>query len=160
MICWALTAAGWAAEQVAPRDIVRVVCSRMAAGLRSPTPLFPTDTALCHCLTLIDGVEYIAYKTMAATIGEQRGNLQEPVNWSNPDEWIAQQLEGTPQALARRLWHDSQRTLNPCYICGCWYLAAKHELFLRDRGDIQLRPQHLPKRQGQPAQVRSLEWTQ
>ena len=103
----------WAAEQVVPRDIVRVVRSRMAAGLRSPTPLLPTDTALCHFLTLIDGVEYIAYKTMAAAIGEQRGNSQEPVNWSNPDEWIVQQLEGTPQALARRLWHDSQRTLNP-----------------------------------------------
>ena len=161
---WVLTEAGRQAEQVDPREVVRFVRGQMGArkaeengqepifaqdgdaaaagapdavpALRSPTPLFPTYSNVRRFLTILDGTTNAAYQAMAGAIWEQRGNPQEQVDWSNPDEWIDERLEGANRELARRIWLGSQRELNPRHTRGCWYFVTKHDLLARDRNDI------------------------
>jgi restriction system protein len=163
---WALTQAGWQANSVNPSEIVRTVRSRLDAarrakagqapfldgevetpapkapfgttggGLRSPTPLFPTYSNARHFLRIVDGIAGDAYQSMAASIWDQRGNPQEQVNWSNPDEWIAARLQGDDRKLAQRIWQDSEKQLNPRYTRGCWYFVMKHTLLARGRDNI------------------------
>ncbi|MEI2776545.1 MAG: winged helix-turn-helix domain-containing protein [Tetrasphaera sp.] len=158
---WLLTPAGWQTETVDPAEVVRAVRSQMRAravekggqapifpglaveqaprsqpvasapGLRSPTPLLPTYTNARHFLRILDGVSAAAYLGMASAIWDQRGNPREQVDWSDPDAWIAARLDGDNRMLALRLWHDSQRQLNPRYTRGCWYFAARHDLLSR-----------------------------
>jgi restriction system protein len=73
---------------------------------------------------------------MANAIWDQRGNPQAQVDWSNPDEWIPERLDGANRELAQRLWRESQRTLNPRYTRGCWYFVTKHDLMHRAAGDL------------------------
>ena len=163
---WLLTELGWKTQAANPAEIVRTVRSQMQAravekggqapifpdiaveppaaahataatpGPRSPTPLFPTYGNVRHFLRILSGVKGAAYLGMASAIWDQRGNPQEQVDWSNPDAWIAARLVGANQMLAQRIWHDSQRQLNPRYTRGCWYFALKHDLLARDRSDM------------------------
>jgi restriction system protein len=162
---WTLTAVGWTVESVNVDEIVRFVRSQMAArraheggqapivpevfaepdletpnsdslDLRSPTPLFPTYSAVRQFLTLLDGVAYTAYQSMASAIWDQRGSPQEQVDWSNPNEWIPERLSGAERELAQRIWHRSQQTLNPRYTRGCWYFVSKHDLLRRASDDV------------------------
>jgi restriction system protein len=105
-------------------------------GLRSPTPLFPTYSNARHFLRIFDGVAGDAYQSMASAIWEQRGNPQEQVNWSNPDEWIGERLQGEERKLAQRIWQESQEKLNPRYTRGCWYFVTKHGLLARGRDGV------------------------
>lgn len=162
---WLLTEEGWKTQTVTSTEVVRAVRRQMqnravekdgqapifpelvtetpatyrtpsdAPGLRSPTPLFPTYSNVRHFLRILGGVKGAAYLAMAGAIWEQRGNPQEQVDWSNPDEWIAVRLDGANRALAQRIWRDSQQQLNPRYTRGCWYFALKHDLLARDRTD-------------------------
>jgi restriction system protein len=163
---WAFTDVGWQTTSIDPREIVRTVRSQLDAArqakdgqapfeieeiaseaskssaatsgseLRSPTPLFPTYKNARHFLRMIDGVRADVYQSMASAIWDQRGNPQEQVNWSNPDEWIAQRLSGEDSRLAQRIWLDSQKQLNPRYTRGCWYFVNKHNLMTRSRDGI------------------------
>ncbi|MFN8469195.1 MAG: Mrr restriction system protein [Caldilineaceae bacterium] len=163
---WALTEAGWQTTSINPSEIVRTVRSQLEAarhakdgqapfaieevavsapkaagapdggGLRSPTPLFPTYSNVRHFLRIFDGVPSDAYQAMAAAIWDQRGNPQEQVDWSSPDEWIGQRLHGDDRTLAQRIWQDSQKQLNPRYTRGCWYFVMKHSLLARSRDGI------------------------
>jgi restriction system protein len=40
------------------------------------------------------------------------------------------------RVLAERIWHASNRQLNPRYTRGCWYLGFKHGLLSRRQGEI------------------------
>lgn len=160
---WVLTPAGWETRTVDPGEVVRAVQSRHAArrnsesgqapifpepraepaaaagsrsALRSPTPRLPTYGNVRHFLVILNGVARSAYRAMDAAIYEQRGSPQEQVDWSNPDEWIDQRLAGANRDLARRIWRESGRTLNPRHTRSCWDFAAKHDLLARDRADV------------------------
>ena len=95
---WALTELGWKTETVDPAEVVRTVQGQMeaksaakdgqapifpdlvaeaparppattvAAGVRSPTPLFPTYGNVRHFLHILDGVPAAAYLSMANAI--------------------------------------------------------------------------------------------
>lgn len=100
----------------------------------SPTPDLPIYANARHFLHILNGVAYVLYRSTYNTIWEQRGNPKETISWTDPDNWIPQRLTGDEQALALRIWHESQHTLNPRYLRGCWYLAARHELFTQQNG--------------------------
>jgi restriction system protein len=163
---WMLTETGWQTAMIDPREIVRTVRSQMdaerqtkdgqtpfdieavveptlqtptstsTAGPRSPTPLFPTYTNARHFLRIIDGIFADAYQTMASAIRDLHGNPQEQVNWSSPDEWIAQRLDGEDRELAQNIWLGSEKHINPRYTRGCWYFVIKHRLLTRKQDNI------------------------
>lgn len=104
--------------------------------IRSLTPHFPTYRIARHFLRVGDGVCHPLYRSMHGQIWGQRGSPQEQTNWTNPDEWIPQRLSGEEQALALKIWHESDHHLNPRYLRGARRLAAKHELLSVDSQDV------------------------
>lgn len=104
--------------------------------IRSPTPNLKTHSNARHFLRIMDGVPYTLYKATFDAIWEQRGSPQDQVNWTDPDSWIPERLSGEEQVLARRIWTESNRELNPRYQRPLWYLTKKHHLLERDRRGV------------------------
>lgn len=57
------------------------------------------------------------------------------INWTNPDDWIPQRLEGEERELATKIWHETKGIVNPRYTRGGWYLARRHDLITMDLDD-------------------------
>lgn len=102
---------------------------------RSLTPDLPEYRLAGHFLRILDGTAYFLYRGMYNSIWEQRGNPKENVNWTEPERWIPERLQGDEQVLALRIWRESQGELNPRYTRGCWYLTTKHDLLRQDEDD-------------------------
>lgn len=118
-----------------PEPVATVIDPQMSPEIAderiSLTPDMPTYTTARHFIRIMNGVPWSLYRSMRAQVWEQRGNPQETVDWSEPDTWIAQRLEGDEQALALRLWRESDHIVNPRYLRGSWYLASRHGLLER-----------------------------
>ena len=107
----------------------------MEENYRSLTPHYPTYRNACHFIKLMDGASYSLYRSMYDEIWEQRGNPQQQMDWSQPDEWILKRLTGVKQQLALKLWRESKKELNPRYLRGPWYFSQNHDL-LHTESDI------------------------
>ncbi len=72
-------------------------------------------------------------------IWEQTGTPQNPVDWTNPDEWIDKRLPGATGALARRIWNESAQSVNPRHMYGSYLFINTYDLLLPDHtGTYQL----------------------
>ncbi len=69
---------------------------------------------------------------MRNAIFDQTGTPQNPVDWSNPDVWIDERLSGDEAALARRIWEESDKTVNPRHIYGAYLLMNGYDLLVPD----------------------------
>lgn len=95
---------------------------------RSLTAWMPTYQQARHFLRIVEGTSYSRFRSMRDAIDEQRGTPQSTVNWSNPEEWIPERLHDENQALAKRLWHESEKTVNPRDCRGLMSLSDTHNL--------------------------------
>jgi restriction system protein len=66
-------------------------------------------------LTILDNVPKKKVNNMMNTIWDQTGNPQNPVDWSDPDTWIVENLKGDDLELAKRIWVESEHKVNPRY---------------------------------------------
>lgn len=71
---------------------------------------------LSEFLRTAEGSEVATLRAMAKRLWEQRGTPQEPVDWSNPDEWIPERLAGVEMQAALDMWERSGKSLNPRYL--------------------------------------------
>jgi restriction system protein len=69
-------------------------------------------------------------QSLLSRLAELRGTPQEPEDWSNPEGWIGQRLQGDEQALARAIWVGSSHDVNPRHIYGPWYLIRGYALMI------------------------------
>lgn len=104
--------------------------------VRSLTPHFPRYRTARHFLRIMDGVAYPLYRSTYDEISEQRGTPQEQADWTDPDLWIRERLNGDKETLALQMWHESSHQFNPRYTLGSWSLSTRHDLLMRDAGDI------------------------
>lgn len=58
------------------------------------TPLFPTYAQARALMKAATGVLPKAVRDLITVIHDQMGTPQNPVDWSDPDTWIAERLEG------------------------------------------------------------------
>ena len=100
------------------------------------TPWFRPYSDVRMLLTLLPGVSKAAVKSMISALDEQTGTPQNPVDWSDPDTWIAERLHGNDQLLAQHIWQGSHHTVGPRYIAGALYLIHLYELLETDRDGI------------------------
>jgi len=100
-------------------------------------PLFPLYSRVRQLLPVLDGRPRADLQSLLNRLAELRGTPQEPEDWSNPDEWIGQRLQGVEQDLARAIWEQSDRQANPRHIYGCWYLIRGYTL-LTENSDGKL----------------------
>lgn len=69
------------------------------------------------------------------------GSRKKPTSFKNPDEWIPEKLGSESQDLARAVWIESGKTLNPARTEGAWALVRKYNLMVTDSADLlQLTP--------------------
>jgi len=104
--------------------------------LRIRSPLLPTWGDARDLLRIWDGVQRADQDAMHRQIMEQTGTPQGPVDWSRPDEWIDERLAGAPQALARRIWHETAGRVNPRYAYGSMLFTRLHELIAVDEAGV------------------------
>lgn len=67
---------------------------------------------------------------------EQMGTPQNPVDWTDPDQWIPDRLSGENRALAQYIWTNSGKTVNPRYLDGSHMLKLVHQFLKPDTNDI------------------------
>ncbi len=104
-------------------------------SLLSLTPELPTYARARAFLRVVTGIPYAEYHSMHEKILEQIGNPKETVDWTDPEEWIAERLSGVEQSLAFKIWRESKEKVNPRHTRGSWYFCTKHNLLFRDDTD-------------------------
>lgn len=100
------------------------------------TPHFPLYSTVRKMLVIWPGVSKATLISMIRTIDEQTGTPQNPVDWSEPDTWINERLSGTEADLARRIWVETGRTVNPRHIYGTYLFVNRYELLVPDSGGV------------------------
>ena len=96
------------------------------------TPLFPLYSEIKALLRVFSGIKKDAVWSMIKAVFEQVGTPQNTVDWSRPDEWIAQRLKGEHRELAERIWEKSQQTVNPRHIYGSYLFINTFSLLTQD----------------------------
>ncbi len=101
---------------------------------RSLTRFFPTYRQVKLFLGILEGTHYSQYYEMWKSIYGQKGTPQDTANWTEPEEWIPKRLAGAEQALALRIWRESDHIVNPRYTDGIISLIKCHELSVYPHG--------------------------
>lgn len=96
------------------------------------TSWFPPYSSVDHLLTIMDGVSKASVADMIVAILDHKGNPQNPTDFSDPDEWIPKYLIGESAILARRIWVESNRTVNPRHIQGVITFTNIYGLLVMD----------------------------
>ncbi len=97
-------------------------------GHKVRTPLFPLYSEVRRLLPLFEGVKKSAVTHLISAIYDQTGTPQEPVVWTDPDEWITTRLSGQDQELARIIWEGSGKQVNPRHIYGAYLFINSFDL--------------------------------
>lgn len=92
------------------------------------SPWLPTWSMVRTLLRLWDGVATADIDGMWREVIAQAGTPQAPVDWSDPDTWIAERLTGASRVLAEHVWRGSERTVNPRYVHGSMLFARLYDL--------------------------------
>lgn len=100
------------------------------------TPWFPPYSSVSQLLKILDGVSKAGITNMMNAIWELRGTPQNPADWSDPDKWITERLSGEATLLARRIWEESNRTVNPRYIHGAYNFVNSYGLLIADSAGV------------------------
>lgn len=106
------------------------------------TPLFPLYGEVRACVAAWNGEEVKAVREMMNTIFSMTGTPQDPVDWTDPDTWIPNRLDGENRRLASSLWKSSNGIANPRHVYGCYLFINSMKLLdqidgvyrLNDRG--------------------------
>ena len=92
------------------------------------TPLFPTYVQAAALMKAATGSVPEDVRDMITAIQAQTGTPQNPVDWSEPDRWIAERLSGGDAELAYRIWRMDGHVLNPRHSYGSWLFVNNYGL--------------------------------
>ncbi len=111
--------------------------TQVSAAMKPPThkvrtPIFPLYSEVRKLLPIFEGVPKALVTSMIQAIWEQTGTPQNPVDWTDPDKWIEERLSGEHAGLARRIWLESGRTVNPRHIYGAYLFINQFALAVPD----------------------------
>ena len=99
----------------------------------------PTYSGLRHLLRIWSGYSESQIKGLHQALVRLRGTPQNPVDWRNPDKWIADRLTGINRQLAQAIWAESEKTVNPRYTDGHWILSRTYGLLAaNESGQLRL----------------------
>jgi restriction system protein len=102
------------------------------------TPIFPTYTNTANLMKILDGGSVQQFKDMYNAVWDLRGTPQDTVDWSNPDDWIANKLQGENRLLAQKIWHGTKKIINPRWIRGERFLITGYKLLEEINGKYQI----------------------
>ena len=96
-------------------------------------PLFPTYADVGYAMHAFEGEPVKLGRETIKAMFELTGTPQNRVDWTKPDVWIGERLVNGPRDFARKVWAESNRTLNPRYLYGPYLFINR--LKLLERGD-------------------------
>ena len=96
------------------------------------TPLFPLYSDVGQLVKIFAGESKDNVWGMIKAIFDQTGTPRSTVDWSLPDEWIDARLDGAHRLLARRIWQESRKTINPRHIYGAYLFINTWGLLVLD----------------------------
>jgi restriction system protein len=103
------------------------------------TVRIPPYSEAAQLLRTWEGVSKQLVSGMIRMIADQIGTARKPVDWSDPDSWIARRLPGEYGALARRIWQESGNSINPRYVYDAFlFIMNKRLLDINIFGRYQL----------------------
>lgn len=108
------------------------------ADLRVRVPFFPVYSELRHLLRVWPGYPRRQVTGLRASVKDLGGNSRNPVDWTDPADWIPARLTAGDRELAQAIWDRSAGAVNPRYTQGHWLLAQRYGL-LSEHGDGVLR---------------------
>lgn len=100
------------------------------------TPLFPRYSWVRALLPVLENMPKTEVTHMIQSIWEQTGTPQNPVDWSDPDNWIVERLSGRDAELALRIWNESKHLVNPRHIYGAYLFINTYELLSPNQNGI------------------------
>lgn len=100
------------------------------------TPLFPLYSEVKHLIKSFQDKSKDDVWGMIKALSDQAGTPQSTVDWSQPDEWIDERLSGTHRELARSIWTDSQKTVNPRHVYGSYLFINSFGLLVPDPNGV------------------------
>ncbi len=121
------------------------------------TPLFPLYSEVRACVSAWNGEEVKAVRDMINTIFSMTGTPQDPVDWSDPQMWIPERLNGESERLAQLLWSSSGGIANPRHVYGCYLFINSMELLEQCDGIYRLRQRGQAFLDGNPALIAELD---
>ena len=87
-------------------------------------------------MRVLEGVAKSDVTHLIQSIWQQTGTPQNPVDWSEPDKWISERLEGEDAALALRIWQESKHRVNPRHMYGAYLFINGFDLLVSDEKGI------------------------
>lgn len=96
------------------------------------TPHLPTREQECAFLSVMDGVPLRHLRSLTLAISDKVGSPDAQVDWSEPDVWIDQRLDGQNADLAHLIWGQSGKVLNPRHLRGSLTLSTRRTLIETD----------------------------
>ena len=76
----------------------------------------PTLAEIASAVRVLDGEPVQRVRELMNTIFQQAAGGPPSLDWSDPECWIDARLSDELQALARRIWEGSDKTLNPRHL--------------------------------------------
>lgn len=104
------------------------------ASLRVRIPLFPCYGEVRHLLRVWPGFTRRQITGLQGTINNLRGTPQKNVDWSEPERWIPERLQGEDKRLAQAVWEGSRGAVNPRHTNGHWLLIQRYALLREGQG--------------------------
>jgi restriction system protein len=112
----------------------RVEAAPTPTSERTLVPHYPIYDHTRAVMSAWVGAPPGAITGMRGSIRGLEGTPQSQVDWSNPDEWIEERLEGEAREWARCTWERSGKLVNPRHITGHWLLASNAGLLQEEPG--------------------------
>ena len=107
--------------------------------LRVRIAFFPIYSQVRCLLRIWPGFQGKQVTGMLTTLHDLMGTPQNPVNWTNPADWIPERLQGSDRDLAQAIWERSDGAVNPRYVRGHRLLIQRYGLLRKDSdGTLQL----------------------
>lgn len=101
------------------------------------TPLFQIYSETRMLMVALSGeVKKAEFLLFLNAIWDQTGTPQNPVDWSNPDEWIPQRLSGSSKIIASRIWEQTKKLLNPRHVYGAYLFINRYGLLMADTAGL------------------------
>lgn len=83
--------------------------------LNIKTPFLPRFNKARRLLRILEDVPESQVSALLKALANLTGTPQSPVDWSDPDSWIEDRLDGKARDLARKIWTESKSEVNPRY---------------------------------------------
>jgi len=104
-------------------------------------PLYPKHAEVRLLVPIWEGRLQSDVTGLRSTIVGLTGTPKNPVDWSKPDEWIEERLQGRDRDLANAIWQGSKQEVSPRHIYGHWLLIRRYCLMDSDsEGVLQITP--------------------